>query len=151
MATNSNDLDFTVPIISGPTKAKLEAAIDAVTRAARFKSDCIAAAAAQGRTITYLTGNDDQYHDTILANAYLSWIIKGRLINYYIKERADIIYKLGDNYVVEFDHWNKHTRYLFAPPSTYYLLEPEVRYDYRIIYNPDTGIGRVSMLGKSAI
>ena len=151
MTTSSNGCDtFTVPIVSGPTREKLEKAMEAIERAARFKSECITDAAAKGIHLDYLTGDDDEYHDVILGKAYLSWVIKGRLINYRLRERAENIYKIRDNFVIEFTHRNRHTRFLSSPPSTYYMLDPNMTYDFRIVYCPETGVGRVSMLGRAA-
>ncbi len=141
---------FTVPVRKGPTKEQLERAIKALADARVVEEQFFARAAARGEKPNYIYGNDYDYQSVILMKAYLRWSLQGRIINYRINACAKRITKHGDSYVVEFDHQNQRTRILKATPETCYLLEPDTRYDFRIIYNPDTGVGHVSMLGKHA-
>ena len=142
--------DVLVPVLSGPDKQKLERAIGALAEAKSVEDAFYARAAAQGKHPKYVSGNDYDYQSVVLMRAYLRWSLKGRTFRYRIHERADRIVKQGDNYVVEFSHRNHFTRILEASSEVDYLLEPDTSYDFRIVYNPDTGIGHLSMLGKSA-
>ena len=142
--------EFKVPVKKGPTKEQLERAIQALAEVKEVERKFYARAAARGEHPSYVTGNDYEYCCVVLEKANLRWSLQSRFLNYNIKARAKKITRHDDHYIVEFDYQNRYTRILKASPETSYLLEPDTRYDYRIIYNPSTGVGHVSMLGKHA-
>ncbi len=141
---------YTIPVKSGPSKEQLEHAIKALAEARKIEDEFFAKAAAQGKRPRCITGNDYDYQSVVLMGAYLRWTLPSRFLNYRINACADIVYRHGNDYVVEFNHRNRRTRILKASQETSYLLEPDTCYDYQIIYNPDTRIGHVSVLGKHA-
>ena len=146
MATNSS---FTVPVITGPTKERLELAIKALSQANAVEAEYFRTAAEKGKNQTYMVGDDYDFYCTILAQAYLSWSFKGRLLNYRVHEPARTVRKLNDDYIIDFSHRNRHTRYLRSAHDHTYELTPDTNYDFRVVYNPETRVGRISMLGRA--
>ncbi|MBO4854829.1 hypothetical protein J5500_00285 [Candidatus Saccharibacteria bacterium] len=146
-----NENDILVPVLSGPNKQKLERAINALAEAKKVEEDFYANAAARGEHPTCITGNDYDYQSVVLMRTYLRWSLKGRIFRYSIHEPAKRIAKLKDGYTVEFSHHNQYARILKASSGVVFALEPDTSYDFRIVYNPDTKVGHLSMLGKSAI
>lgn len=146
--------DFCIPVLAGPTKEELDAAIRALWHADHLVGPSFAqinaGARAKGERPPYREDDDATYRSSILMKAYLRWILQGDRFKYRLKAQAKTIVKDGNDYIVEFRYYNRHTRTLVAyNPNDKYRLEANTDYDFRIVYNPTERTGHVSMLGRS--
>ena len=142
--------DFTVPVVTGPSEKKLDYAIKAINKANEIEANFYAEAAARGEHPYTMDDLTYDYYCTVLARAYLSWKLNGRLISYRIHDKVEDIYKKGDRYYVLLKHHNRHRRTIVASPEMSYTLQPGQDYLFHIVYNPKAMVGHVYELGLCA-
>lgn len=138
--------NFTVPVVTGPTKEKLERAIKAIKNAEKIEANYYAEAAARGEHPTIMDDLTYDYYCTVLTRAYLRWKLNGRFISYRINDKVESIYKRGDKYYIQIRHYNRRKRTIVASPEMSYTLQSGADYMFHIVYNPKEMNGHVYKL-----
>lgn len=134
--------NFTVPIITGPTKEELDQAITAIEKVKEVEKNFFVAATTRGERPEVIDEPTYDYCSLILEKANLKWKLQARFIPFTIRRIISSIHKRGDNYFVRLDFYINHNRTLVSP-ETSYKLHRGSKYTIRIVYNPITGRGHV--------
>lgn len=134
--------NFTIPIITGPTKKELDQAIAAIEKVKEVEKNFFVAAATRGERPEVMDEPTYDYCSLILEKANLKWKLQARFIPFTIRRIINSIHKRGNNYFVRLDFYISHNRTLISSETSYKLLRG-FKYTIRLVYNPVTGRGHV--------